>query len=400
LKIVFGVCGGIAAYKSAETVRRFVERGDEVQVVLTRTAAEFVAPLTFAVLSRRSVFTSLFEDKTSPAVDHVELARWSDLLLVAPATAELLAKFARGFADDFLSTYHLAHTAPVLLAPAMESNMWNHPAVAENAEILRRRGVHLLGPSTGALASGRSGVGRMAEPEEIVEASVLLVSGRRDLEGQRLLVTAGPTREAVDPIRFLSNRSSGRMGYALAEAARDRGAQVTLLAGPGELPVPKRIAVRRFETSEQLRELLDQEFEKCDVLVMAAAVADFIPEKVSRRLHRSDGGRSLMLAPGPDLLASLAPRKGPRLVVAFAAEGRDAEQRALKKMEEKGADWIVVNDVTREGIGFEAEDNEVLLISSDGRRQEISRRPKRDVAEKIWDAVSSSLTWKTVPAKI
>lgn len=397
MKIVFGVTGGIAAYKSAETVRRFRERGDDVQVVFTRSAAEFIAPLTFSVLSGRPVFTSLFDNKSSPAVDHVELARWADLLLVAPATADTIAKLARGLADDFLSTYHLSHDRPILLAPAMESAMWSHPAVAENVALLTRRGVRLVGPATGPLASGREGLGRMAEPGEIVRAAILLVEGKRDLEGLRVLVTAGPTRERIDPIRFLSNRSSGRMGYALAESARDRGAAVTLLAGPSQLPPPVEMGLRRFESAADLQRLLDEEFEKCDVIVMAAAVSDFVPETVGRRLHRSEGGRSVTLTPGPDLLASLAPRKGSRLVVAFAAEGRDAEESARRKMREKNADWIVVNDVSRPDIGFDAEDNEVILLSRDGKRIEVPRRPKREIAEKIWDAVSSTLTWKTIP---
>jgi phosphopantothenoylcysteine decarboxylase/phosphopantothenate--cysteine ligase len=400
LKVVFGVTGGIAAYKAAETVRRLAERGDEIQVIFTRNASEFVAPLTFSVLSRRPVLTGLFDDKTAPAVDHVELAAWADLLLIAPATADVIAKLARGIADDFLSTYHLSHHKPVLLAPAMESAMWAHPAVAENVETLRRRDVRLVGPKTGPLASGRSGVGRMAEPEEIVRAAVLLIEGKCDLEGLRVLVTAGPTRERIDPIRLLTNRSSGRMGFALAEAARDRGAAVTLLAGPGSAAAPDGVALRRFESVRDLQKLLDEEFERCDVLAMAAAVSDFIPEEIGRRLHRSEGSRSVTLTPGPDLLAGLAPRKGQRLVVAFAAEGRDAEENARRKMEAKGADWIVVNDVSRPDIGFDAQDNEVLLLSRSGKRLEVSRRPKREIAEKIWDAVSSDLSWKTIPEQI
>lgn len=400
MKVVFGVTGGIAAYKAAEAVRRLAERGDEVQVILTKAAAEFVAPLTFAVLSRRPVFTSLFENKATPAVDHVELARWADLLLVAPATADVLAKFARGHADDFLSTYQLAYDKAVLLAPAMESAMWAHPAVVENVETLRRRGVRFVGPNTGPLASGREGPGRMAEPEDIVRTAALLVEGKRDLDGLRVLVTAGPTREAIDPIRYVSNRSSGKMGFAMAEAARDRGAAVKLLAGPGQLPLPSGVEVRRFQSCADLQALLDAEFASCDVLVMAAAVSDFIPEAQARRLHRAEGGRSVTLTPGPDLLAGLGAKKESRVIIAFAAEGRDAEASARRKMEAKNADWIVVNDIGRPDIGFDADENEILLLSREGGRLEVSRRPKRNVAEKIWDAISSALTWKTIPEKI
>ncbi|MGH9443090.1 MAG: bifunctional phosphopantothenoylcysteine decarboxylase/phosphopantothenate--cysteine ligase CoaBC [Thermoanaerobaculia bacterium] len=402
MKIVLGVTGSIAAYKSGDLVRRFIERGDEVQVVLTRTAREFVAPLALAVLSRRPVHESLFGDHAS-SVDHVDLARWADVLIVAPATAEVLAKLAHGFADDFLSTYALAHHKPLLIAPAMESAMWAHPAVAANAEVLRSRGARFVGPNSGFLASGGDGPGRMAEPAEVLEAAVSLVEGKHDLEGVRVLVSAGPTREAIDPIRFVSNRSSGRMGFELAEKARARGARVTLLLGGGSVPTSsdaRGMTVHRFESSSDLQALLEREFESCDVLVMAAAVADFIPEKLGRRIHRSEGPRSLSLAPGEDLLASLAPRKGNRLVVAFAAESGDGqEERARQKLASKKADWIVWNDVSAPGIGFESPDNEVVLLSSAGKRIEIDRRSKADVAEKIWDAVSSTLSWKTIPER-
>ena len=399
MKIVLGVTGGIAAYKSAEIVRRFRERGDDVRVVFTRSAEKFVAPLTFSVLSGRPVLSDMFAE--SAAVEHVELAAWADVLVVAPATAEVIAKLARGFADDFLSTYALAHGGPVLLAPAMESAMWAHPAVAENVEILRKRGLRFVGPAVGALASGRSGPGRMAEPEEIVEAAVFGAGPGRDLEGLRVLVTAGPTREPIDPVRFVSNRSSGKMGHALAESARARGAEVVLLTGAAGRPAPAGVVVERFESASELKRLLEARFEGCDVLVMAAAVADFIPERVGRRLHRSDGARSVALSPGEDLLAGLGARKGARLIVAFAAETADGrEERARRKMAEKHADWIVVNDVGRADVGFDADDNEVVLLSASGQRIEVSRRPKKEVADKIWDAVSSTLSWRAIPEKI
>jgi phosphopantothenoylcysteine decarboxylase/phosphopantothenate--cysteine ligase len=397
VKVVLGVSGSIAAYKSAELVRRFVERGDEVQVLLTRSAGEFITPLTLAVLSRRPVHDNLFG--SAATVDHVELAKWADILLVAPATAEVIAKLAHGFADDFLSTYALAHRKPMLLAPAMESSMWAHPAVSANVEILKSRHARLVGPNAGFLASGAEGPGRMAEPAEIVEAAAAWIEGRHDLEGTRVLVTAGATREEIDAIRFVSNRSSGKMGVGLANAARSRGASVTLLlGGSSEGPGGRDITVRRFESASDLKALLDEEFERCDVLVMAAAVADFIPERVGRRLHRSDGPRSLSLTPGADVLASLAPRKGSRLVVAFAAEAGDGqESRVRQKLTEKSADWIVWNDVSKPGIGFESDDNEVVLLSSSGKRADIGRANKAEIADRIWDVVAPSVP--TLPSK-
>ncbi|HEX7251233.1 MAG TPA: bifunctional phosphopantothenoylcysteine decarboxylase/phosphopantothenate--cysteine ligase CoaBC, partial [Thermoanaerobaculia bacterium] len=305
--IVLGASGGISAYKAVEVLRGLVKRGAQVQVALTRGARKFLSPLTFAVLSGREVHTEVWGGGNTPTVDHVALADWADLLVVAPATAHTIAKFANGLADDFLSTYFLAHRKAVLLAPAMESAMWEHPAVAANRAALVSRGVELVGPASGPLASGHEGPGRMAEPEEIVEAAWRRLSRSRDLAGRRVLVTAGPTREPIDPIRFLSNRSSGRMGYALAEAARDRGARVTLLSGPTGLARPEGIRILPFETAAELHALLLREFPECDTLAMAAAVADFIPPPSGQRLHREDGDQSVLLKTGRDILASLAP---------------------------------------------------------------------------------------------
>ncbi len=384
-RILLGVSGGIAAYKAVEVLRDLVTRGAEVHVAMTRGAREFVAPLTFAVLSKRAVHTEVWEGNA--AVDHVELAQGCDLLLVAPATAHTLGKLANGLADDFLSTYFLAHHGPVLLAPAMESAMWGHAAVRANMERLVARGAVAVGPAEGFLASGREGVGRMAEPATIAEAAWRLATGqRRDLEGLRLLVSAGPTREPIDPVRFVSNRSSGKMGFALAAAARDRGARVTLLAGPSGFAAPEGVRVVPFETADDLHGLLVREFPECDGLVMAAAVSDFIPEASAGRLHRGDGARTVRLAPGRDILASLAPLKRGQTVVAFAAETEDLEARGRRKMESKGADLIVVNDVGKPGIGFEAEENEVLILRRDVPPDLVTRRAKAEVADRIWDA--------------
>jgi len=385
-RILLGVCGGIAAYKSAEIVRALVQNGAKVRVAMTRGAQEFVRPLTFAVLSGAEVWTEVWGSGNEPAVEHIRVTDWADLLLVAPATAHTMAKFARGLADDFLSTAFLAYSGPVLLAPAMETRMWENAAVVENRVALSSRGVRCIGPEAGPLASGHEGTGRMAEPPEIVAEALRLAAASRDLEGLRLLVTAGPTREPIDPVRFVSNRSSGRMGYALAEAARDRGARVTLLSGPTELPPPFGVRVLSFTRADELHALLLSEFPECDGLAMAAAVSDFIPEESPRRLHRADGARDLRLSPGRDLLASLAPLRRGQTVVAFVAETEDLEERARRKMEEKRADLVVVNDVGREGIGFEASDNEVVILGREGLRESVSRRSKRQVADRIWDA--------------
>ena len=387
--VLLGVSGGIAAYKSAELVRRLVDRGAEVRVAMTRAAREFVSPLTFAVLSKHEVYVEVFGSGNAPAVDHVELAGWTDVLVVAPATAHTIARFANGLADDFLTTYFLVHRGPVLIAPAMETRMWEHPATRRNLELLGARGARFVGPGSGFLASGEEGAGRMAEPEEIAkDAIALAVGGRRDLEDVRVLVTAGPTRERLDPIRFISNRSSGRMGYAMAEAARDRGARVTLLSGPTGLVRPEGIRFVSFETAAELENVLRAEFPDCDVLAMAAAVADFIPEESPERLHREGGERTVRLAPGRDILRELAAMKRRQTVVAFAAETDDLETRGRLKMESKGADLVVVNDVGRSDIAFDSPENEVLLLTREGAGEVVSRRSKREVADRIWDAVT------------
>ncbi len=386
-RILFGVSGGIAAYKAVEVVRELVRRGAEVRVAMTRGAREFVAPLTFAALSKNEVFTEVWGSGNSPAVDHVEAAQWADLFVVAPASAHTLGKLALGLGDDFVSTAFLAYRGAVLLAPAMETAMWEQPAVVENLARLRARGAVTVGPESGPLASGREGTGRMAEPPEIAAEAWRLATGRRDdLAGLRLLVTAGPTREPLDPVRFVSNRSSGRMGFALAESARDRGARVVLAAGPTGLRAPEGVALVRFETADELHAILRREFPECDGIAMAAAVSDFIPEASERRLHRSDGAKTLRLEPGRDLLASLAPLRRGQTIVAFAAETGDFEAAGRRKMEAKGADLIVVNDVGRRDIGFDAEDNEVLILRRDGAAATVSRRSKREIADRIWDA--------------
>jgi phosphopantothenoylcysteine decarboxylase/phosphopantothenate--cysteine ligase len=386
-RVVLGVSGGIAAYKAAELCRALVSEGFEVQAVLTRGAREFVSPLTFAVLSGREVLTEVWGDGNRPAVEHVRLADRTDLLIVAPATAHTMAKFANGLADDFLSTYFLSHRGPVLLAPAMETAMWEQPAVRSNRERLAARGVRFVGPGSGFLASGHEGVGRMAEPAEILDAAREILSRRPgDLAGLRLLVTAGPTREPVDPVRFVSNRSSGKMGYALAEAARDRGADVTLLSGPTGLPRPEGVRFVPFETAADLHAKLLESFPDSDGLAMAAAVSDFVPEARRERMHRSAGDATVRLTAGKDVLASLRPLRRGQTVVAFAAETEDLEANGRRKMDAKGADLIVVNDVSRSDAGFESPDNEVLILAPGEEPRRVSLRPKREVADAVWDA--------------
>lgn len=398
-RVLFGVSGGIAAYKAVEAVRELVRRGAEVRVAMTRGAREFVAPLTFAALSRNEVFTEVWGSGNSPAVDHVEAAQWADVFVVAPASAHTLGKLALGLGDDFVSTAFLAFRGPVLLAPAMETAMWEQPAVAENLARLRARGARTIGPEAGSLASGREGTGRMAEPAAIAGEAWRLATGRRaDLSGLRLLVTAGPTREPLDPVRFVSNRSSGRMGFALAEAARDRGARVVLAAGPTGLRPPEGVSVVRFDTADDLHAILVREFPECDGIAMAAAVSDFIPESSPTRLHRAEGARTVRLQPGRDLLASLAPLRRGQTVVAFAAETGDFESAGRRKMEAKGADLIVVNDVGRTDIGFDAEDNEVLILRRDGGAATVARRSKREIADHIWDAFLAVRTAAGAPA--
>jgi phosphopantothenoylcysteine decarboxylase / phosphopantothenate---cysteine ligase len=396
MHIVLGVTGGVAAYKAAELVRRLQQEGFSVEVVMTRAACEFVRPLTFAALSGKKVITDLFagaggeEANLDSAIEHIAVAQRADLLLVAPATADVLAKFSRGISDDFLSTLYLATTAPVVVAPAMNVNMWNHVATQENIERLRGCGVHVVQPDEGYLACGMTGAGRLAAQDAIVATVREVLRMRRDLAGQTVLVTAGPTQEAIDPVRFLTNRSSGRMGYAVAEAAAQRGAKVILISGPTSLETPdgvKRVDVR---TGAEMLAATEQHFAEATLAIFAAAVADYRPaepaaEKMKR--SRSEEGISLQLVPNADILATLARNKGGRLVVGFAAETEHVSENARKKLQEKNADLIVANDLTAEGAGFDVDTNVVTLFSRDDRDLPLPKLTKRDVAHRILDEV-------------
>ncbi len=393
MRITLGVTGGVAAYKAAELVRRLQQDGFTVQVVMTRGAREFVTPLTFAALSGQKVITDLFaesggEANLESAIEHIAVAQRTDLLLVAPATADILAKFARGIADDFLTTLYLASTAPVVVAPAMNVNMWNHAATQENIEMLRARGVIIVDPDEGYLACGMTGAGRLAGQEQIVAAVRDTLRLQRDLEGQTVLVTAGPTCEDLDPVRYLTNRSSGKMGYAVAEAAARRGARVILVSGPTSLDVPAGVERIDVRTAEEMYRGVADKFSECSIAIFAAAVADYRPvETLGQKIKRNKEPLTLALEPTRDILASFAQNKGDRLVIGFAAETERVAENARKKLTAKNADLIVANDVTAEGAGFDHDTNIVTLFARDGRDLPLARMSKSDVAQRILDEV-------------
>ena len=385
-KIVVGVTGGIAAYKACDLVSRLKKRGAQVRVVLTEHACQFVQPLTFETLSGNPAYTDSFDRKYE--IGHVALAKWADLLLIAPATANCMAKMACGIADDLLSTTCLAVRCPVLVAPAMNSAMWRNPATQANLELLRSRGVRFVGPEAGHLACGDDDVGRMSEPEQIVEAVEAILNPLRDLEGLNVLVTAGPTVERIDPVRYITNRSTGKMGYALAEAARDRGAKVTLISGPTNLTAPQGVELVRIESSAQLCAAVLEHGEKADVVVQAAAPADFRPKKVSdRKIKKTGENMSLELEATTDIAAELGRRKQPgQILVAFAAETNDVMDNARGKLAKKNADLIVANDVSRSDAGFGVDTNVITLITSEDVRA-LEKMSKRAAADAILSRV-------------
>ena len=385
-KIVVGVTGGIAAYKACDLVSRLKKRGAQVRVVLTEHACQFVQPLTFETLSGNPAYTDSFDRKYE--IEHVALAKWADLLLIAPATANCMAKMACGIADDLLSTTCLAVRCPVLVAPAMNSAMWRNPATQANLELLRSRGVRFVGPEAGHLACGDDDVGRMSEPEQIAEAVEAILNPLRDLEGLHVLVTAGPTVERIDPVRYITNRSTGKMGYALAEAARDRGANVTLISGPTNLTAPQGVELVRIESSAQLCAAVLEHGEKADVVVQAAAPADFRPKKVSdRKIKKTGEDMSLELEATTDIAAELGRRKQPgQILVAFAAETNDVMDNARGKLAKKNADLIVANDVSRSDAGFGVDTNVITLITAEDVRA-LEKMSKRAAADAILSRV-------------
>ena len=390
MTVILGIGGGIAAYKAAELARTLMERGVTVQVVMTRAAQEFVRLLTFAALTARKVITDLFagsgEDTLSSAVEHIRVAQEAQALVVAPATADLLAKFASGLADDFLSTLYLAFAGPVVLAPAMNANMWNHPATRRNLETLRGRGHMVVDPEEGVLACGMVGPGRLADPDRIAAAVLAAIDSPRDLQGETVLITAGPTEEPLDAVRFLSNRSSGKMGYALAEAAAARGARVILVSGPVHLNPPAGVTVAQVRTAEEMRAAVLEHLPEATIVVKAAAVADYrVPAPAAGKAKKGGARLTLELEPTPDILAELGRMKGGRLLVGFAAETGDPVPEARRKLASKGCDMVVGNRVDREGTGFGADENEVVLAMRTGETVALPRASKREIAGQIFD---------------
>jgi phosphopantothenoylcysteine decarboxylase/phosphopantothenate--cysteine ligase len=386
-ELILGVTGSIAAYKAVYLLRELTRRGARVSVCLSEHAREFVGPLTFRTLSGRPVLTNLFDPQSDAAVEHVALAEQAAAVVVAPATANLLAKAAHGVADDFLTTLLLAARCPVVMAPAMDGGMWTHPAVAANVATLRARGVLVLEPDAGALASGLSARGRLPEVDTIVEALLGVLTPARDLAGQRVLVTAGPTREPIDPVRYISNRSSGRMGYALAAAAARRGAEVTLVSGPTVLTPPTAAAFVPVQTAEEMREAVLHHAGGASIVIKAAAVGDYRVERPAPQKIKGKRDLTLALTPNPDILAEVAARAGDAFIVGFAAETHDVAANARAKLQAKGIDLLVANDVSRRDIGFDAEDNEVLLIDRWGGSRALPRMPKAAVADAILDEI-------------
>src|SRR5499433_2659481 len=391
MQITLGVTGGVAAYKAAELVRRLQQEGFSVEVVMTRAACEFVRPLTFAALSGKKVITDLFGESGSEAnlesaIEHIAVAQRTDLLLVAPATADILAKLARGISEDFLSTLYLATTAPVVVAPAMNVNMWNHPATQANLEILRKRGVRIVEPDSGYLACGMVGAGRLAANEAIVAAVLETLGASQDLAGETVLITAGPTREKIDPVRYITNRSSGRMGYALAEAALRRGAHVLLVSGPTTGLPPDAAELTRVETTEQMHDAVMNLLSRATIVIKTAAVADYRPKAAAGQKLKRSGPMLLELEPTADILAELSAKKTNQLIIGFAAETENVLENARRKLAKKSLDAIVVNDVSREGIGFDSDRNAATILTHD-EVVEVPETTKWEVAQRVLDEV-------------
>jgi phosphopantothenoylcysteine decarboxylase/phosphopantothenate--cysteine ligase len=393
MRVTVGVSGGIAAYKAAELVRALQRQALEVHVVMTDAACNFIQPLTFAALTGHKVITGLWDETGSAAgaydssIEHIGEAQWGDALVVAPATANILAKFAHGIADDFLSTLYLATQAPVIVAPAMNVNMWEHPATQANLEVLRQRGVRIVEPGTGPLACGTIGAGRMAEPDEVAEAVLQTLGSRHDLADEVVLVTAGGTREALDPVRFLGNRSSGKMGYALAEAAQSRGAKVILISGPSALHPPMHCELIKITTAAEMREAVLEHMTEATLLIKAAAVADYRPVSVSGQKLKRTGTLTLELAPTEDILAEVAKRRRPgQLIVGFAAETENRMENGRAKLLRKGADAIVINDVSGARTGFDSDNNAATFLTAD-TAIDLPEMPKRKLADRILDEV-------------
>ena len=404
MRVALGVSGGVAAYKAAELVRRLQQERLEVQVVMTRAAQEFVRPLTFAALSGEKVITGMFapgeehEPNIDSAIEHIAVAQSIDALVVAPATADVLAHFAQGIASDFLTTLYLATTAPVVVAPAMNVNMWNHPATQSNLQVLRQRGVKVVEPGAGYLACGMTGPGRLADNEAIVAAVLETLGASQDLRGETVLITAGPTREKIDPVRYLTNRSSGRMGYALAEGALRRGAQVLLVTGPTSITPPGAAEVTRVESTQEMRDAVLNLLPQATIVIKTAAVADYRPKAAAGQKIKRKGPMSLELEATPDILKELSLKKSSQIVIGFAAETENVLENARQKLVTKNLDAIVVNDVSREGVGFDSDRNAVTIITRE-TVVEVAETTKWEVAQRVLDQVVNLRQHRKSPVK-
>lgn len=388
--VLLGVSGSIAAYKAAELASRLTQDGHEVLTVLTHGAIQFVSPLTFQTLTGQPVGTDVFAEGKGSKIEHIALARRARLVLIAPATADLIGKLAHGLADDLLTTTVLATTAPVLIAPAMNPAMWLNPVVQENLAALRARGFKIIEPATGLLACGETGTGRMAEPPDILAVVAARLRAVASWSGRRVLVTAGPTREPLDGVRFISNPSSGRMGYAVARAAQRRGADVILISGPTELPAPFGVELVRVTTGEEMRRAVLDRFDAAAILIKTAAVTDYRPAE-ARSGKNKEAAWDVHLEKVPNILEELAPRRNGQVVVGFAAETGDPEPEGARKQAARGLDLVVANDVSKPGSGFASAANRAILIHADGRREKLPLLPKTELAERILDAVTPLL---------
>ncbi len=396
MKVLLGVTGCIGAYKAAEILRGLQKAGASVRVVMTRSATEFVQPLTFEALSGQPVIVEMYDRPNYAVIEHIAVAREADLLLIAPATANVLAKFAHGIADDFLSTVYLSNTNPVLIAPAMNVEMWSHPATQANLNTLRARGVHFVNPGSGYQACGEVGVGRLAEPADIVQKALELISQLQapiphDLTGEHIIITAGPTVEDLDPVRFITNRSSGKMGYALAVAAQARGAQVTLISGPTKLPPPPQVEFVSVRSTREMYDAVTRMMNESTVFIGCAAVADYRPTNRAEQKLKKNGRRgiTLELEATEDIIAAVgaASRDERRIVVGFAAESESLLSHAAQKLRSKNLDFIVANDITRQDAGFDVETNAVTILRRDGSQDELPLQGKRELADAVLDEV-------------
>jgi phosphopantothenoylcysteine decarboxylase/phosphopantothenate--cysteine ligase len=390
MKIALGVSGGIAAYKAAEVCRLLQDRGIRVQVIMTQAAQEFVRPLTFAALSGEKVITGMFADGEEPnidaAIEHIAVAQSIEALVVVPASADILAKFSQGIASDFLTTLYLATTAPVVVAPAMNVNMWNHAATQANLETLRKHGVKIVEPGAGYLACGMTGPGRLAENETIVAAVMEALGASQELANETVLITAGPTREKIDPVRYLTNRSSGRMGYALAEAALRRGARVLLVSGPTAITPPGAAEVTRVESAEEMRQAVLNLLPQATIVIKTAAVSDYRPKSIAAQKLKRSGNMTLELEPTADIVSEIARNKRSQLIIGFAAETENVLENARKKLLSKSLDAIVVNDVSHEGIGFDSDRNAVTIITHHDI-VEVPETTKWEIAQRVLDQI-------------